>query len=180
MDRGAWSAAVHGIAKSRTRLSNFTGNGNPLQCSCLENPRDGGAWWAAVYGVSQSQTRLKWLSSSSTEAIPFLFLANLLARVNPFYSFSCFSVVSYISIPGSLLLLRTDYSDLNKVLKRLCASTHAFQLTRKAWSPGNCSVTSLHRPLARVDHMITRSCKGRWEMWSVAGNLCARLKCLLL
>ena len=41
------------------------GNGNPLQCSCLENPRDGGAWWASVYGVAQSRTRLKWLSSSS-------------------------------------------------------------------------------------------------------------------
>ncbi|XDA72781.1 hypothetical protein R6Z07F_003059 [Ovis aries] len=35
------------------------GNGNPLQCSCLETPRDGGAWWAAVYGVAQSRTRLK-------------------------------------------------------------------------------------------------------------------------
>ena len=35
------------------------GNGNPLQCSCLENPRDGGAWWAAVYGVTHSRTRLK-------------------------------------------------------------------------------------------------------------------------
>ena len=41
------------------------GNGNPLQCSCLENPRDGGAWWAAIYGVAQSQTQLKRLSSSS-------------------------------------------------------------------------------------------------------------------
>ena len=41
------------------------GNGNPLQCSCLENPRDGGAWWASVYGVTQSRTRLKRLSSSS-------------------------------------------------------------------------------------------------------------------
>ena len=41
------------------------GNGNPLQCSCLENPRDGEAWWAAVYGVAQSWTRLKRLSSSS-------------------------------------------------------------------------------------------------------------------
>ena len=41
------------------------GNGNPLQCSCLENPRDRGAWWAAVYGVAQSRTRLKRLSSSS-------------------------------------------------------------------------------------------------------------------
>ena len=40
------------------------GNGNPLQCSCLENSRDGGAWWAAAYGVAQSRTRLKWLSSS--------------------------------------------------------------------------------------------------------------------
>ena len=42
------------------------GNGNPLQCSCLENPRDGGAWWAAVYGVAQGRTRLKRLSSSSS------------------------------------------------------------------------------------------------------------------
>ena len=42
------------------------GNGNPLQCSCLENPRGGGAWWAAVYGVAQSRTRLKRLSSSSS------------------------------------------------------------------------------------------------------------------
>ena len=52
-----------------TSLSLFTfmhwkGNGNPLQCSCLENPRDRGAWWAAVYGVTHSRTRLKWLSSS--------------------------------------------------------------------------------------------------------------------
>ena len=80
MDKGAWWAAVHGVAKSRTRLSDFTftfhfhfslscigeGNGNQLQCSCLENPRDGGAQWAAVYGVAQSRTRLKRLSSSSS------------------------------------------------------------------------------------------------------------------
>ena len=44
------------------------GNGNPLQCSCLENPRDGGAWRAAVYGVAQSRTRLKRLSSSSSSS----------------------------------------------------------------------------------------------------------------
>ena len=70
MDGGAWWTAVHGVTKSRTRLSDFTfafhfrfslscigeGNGNPLQYSCLENPRDGGAWWAAVYGVAQSRT----------------------------------------------------------------------------------------------------------------------------
>ena len=45
------------------------GNGNPLQCSCLENPRDGGAWRAATYGVAQSRTRLKRLSSSSTNPL---------------------------------------------------------------------------------------------------------------
>ena len=77
MDGGAWWAAVHGVAKGRARLSDFTctfhfslscigeGDGNPLQCSCLENPRDSGAWWAAVYGAAQSRTRLKRLSSSS-------------------------------------------------------------------------------------------------------------------
>ena len=69
MDGGSWWAAVHGVAKSRTGLSDFTftlhfhalekemaTHSNVL---CLENPRDGGAWWAAVYGVTQSQTRLK-------------------------------------------------------------------------------------------------------------------------
>ena len=48
------------------------GHGNSLQCSCLENPRDGGAWWAAVYGVTQSWTRLKRLSSSSSSSVYLL------------------------------------------------------------------------------------------------------------
>ena len=80
MDGGAWWAAVHGVAKSQIRLSDFTftfhfplscageGDGNPLQYSCLENPRDGEACWAAVYGVAQSRTRLKQLSSSSSSS----------------------------------------------------------------------------------------------------------------
>ena len=50
------------------------GNGNPLQCSCLEHPRDGGAWWAAVSGVAQSRTRLKWLSSSSNKDLKLIIL----------------------------------------------------------------------------------------------------------
>ena len=58
------------ISDSQYTIQAFYGignqNGNPLQCSCLENPRDGGAWWAAVYGVAQSRTWLKWLSSSSS------------------------------------------------------------------------------------------------------------------
>ena len=47
------------------------GHGNPLQWSCLENPRDDGAWWAAIYGITQSQTWLKWLSSMSSNKNSF-------------------------------------------------------------------------------------------------------------
>ena len=93
MDRGAWwatfGAIVHGAAKELDTTERLKqqipfclsllicemgllvvlnilggGNGNPLQCSCLENPGDGGAWWAAIYGVAQSRTRLKLLSSN--------------------------------------------------------------------------------------------------------------------
>ena len=64
--RGRWGSDSTEWLHFHFSLSCFgEGNGNTLQCSCLENPRDGGAWWAAIYGVSQSQTRLKWLSSSS-------------------------------------------------------------------------------------------------------------------
>ena len=70
MDGGAWWAAVHGVAKSRARLSDFTFTFHShalekematylLQYYCLENPRDRGGWWAAIYGVVQSQTQLK-------------------------------------------------------------------------------------------------------------------------
>ena len=95
MDGGAWWAAVHAVAKSRTRLSDFTftfhfplscigeGNGNPLQCPCLENPRDGGAWWAAVYGVAQSWTQLKQLSSSSSMSTESMMPSNHLILCCP-------------------------------------------------------------------------------------------------
>ena len=104
MDGGAWWAAVHGVAKSRTQLSDFTftfhfhalgeGNGNPLQCSCLENPRDRGAWWAAVCGVTQSRTRLKRLSSSSN------FIAKILLHCGfiPFFNFYYYCHINYIFI----------------------------------------------------------------------------------
>ena len=80
------------------------GNGNPLQCSCLENPRDGGAWWAAVYGVAQSQTRLKRLSSSSSS--------------------QCRRYRSHSSIPGKGILPREgngnplQYSSLENPMDR--------------------------------------------------------------
>ena len=65
------------------------GNGNLLQCSCLENPRDGGAWWAAVYGVAQSRTRLKRLSSSSSLRVPWTARRSnqsILKEISPEYS----------------------------------------------------------------------------------------------
>ena len=63
------------------------GNGNPLQCSCLENPRDEGAWWAVIYGVAQSQTRLKWLSRSSSLKFTGLFHASIFPSCQFFFIF---------------------------------------------------------------------------------------------
>ena len=76
MDGGAWWAAVHGVAKSQTRLHfHFSlscigeGNGNPLQCSCLENPKDGGAWWAALPQFSLSHFP-SWTLSFGSKEVP--------------------------------------------------------------------------------------------------------------
>ena len=81
-------------------------NSNPLQCSYLENPRDGGAWWAAIYGVAQSQTQLKRLSSSSmdlTFQVPIQYcslqLQTLLSPPDPATTGHCFHLGS-----GSFLL----------------------------------------------------------------------------
>ena len=83
------------------------GNGNPLQCSCLENPRDRGAWWAAVYGVAQSQTRLKRLSSSSNYLLAIWLLKKGLKEESQKSSLSC---------------LRNPTSDLSCVSWRLTVS----------------------------------------------------------
>ena len=86
------------------------GNGNPLQCSCLENPRDGGAWWAAVYGVAQSRTWLKWFSSSSSivfiirEIEKTLAVVQFLGRVQLFVTAPCQMSPSF-AIPWILLRL---------------------------------------------------------------------------
>ena len=72
---GSWRVG-HDWATSLSLSCMGEGNGNPLQCSYLENPRDGGAWWAAVYGVAQSRTRLKRLSSSSSSIKCILWFKN--------------------------------------------------------------------------------------------------------
>ena len=70
----------------RNFLLEVNGPSHPLQCSCLENPRDRGAWWAAVYAVAQSRTRLKWLSSSSSSSLHWLDL-----WLRPYLPGSCIS-----------------------------------------------------------------------------------------
>ena len=68
------------------------GNGNPLQCSCLENPRDRRAWWAALYGVTQSRTQLKRLSSSSAKSFK---LSNPVVHLSPHLTRSTFGTVAH-------------------------------------------------------------------------------------
>ena len=80
------------------------GNGNPLQCSCLENPRDRGAWWAAVSGVAQSWTRLKRLSSSSSMSIESVMPSNHLILCHPLLLFP--SIFPGIRVFSSELDLR--------------------------------------------------------------------------
>ena len=89
------TAAVHKLTQSQTRRRQPSmhacigeGNGNPLQYSCLENPRDWGAWWAAIYGVARSRTRLKRLSSSSRDAGSIPGLGRSLGGGNPLL-YSC-------------------------------------------------------------------------------------------
>ena len=87
------------------------GNGNPLQCSCLENPKDGGAWWAAVYGVAQSRTRLKRLISSNSTCMS---LASL--GCWPASYWGCFNLFVFrtqqsgLSYPQLIWVLTADFS----------------------------------------------------------------------
>ena len=90
------------------------GNGNPLQCSCLENPRDGEAWWAAVYGVAQSRTRLKWLSSSM-----WFKLIEMLQDTFLWISTSTGSLTTHFKEPQSLHWVHCPFPSVN--VKQTCS-----------------------------------------------------------
>ena len=82
------------------------GNGNPLQCSCLENPKDGGAWWAAIYEVAQSRTGLKQLSSSSSSSNVLWYISVLIWMKSNLYIFIViyiFGIISKISLLNAIL-----------------------------------------------------------------------------
>ena len=96
------------VLLSQFLTSSMSGsNGNPLQCSCLEYPRDRGAWWAAVYGVAQSRTRLKRLRSSSSR-----FVIAFLPRNKHF-------LISWLQSPPVLILERK---------KIVCHCFHCFPI----------------------------------------------------
>ena len=98
------------------------GNGNPLQYSCLENPRDGGAWWAAVYGIAQSRTRLKWLSSSSSRLKCPLGLAEIIDQTSRKYNIYSESItkLTYPKPRQNIKVIRShNISDDSKALYTL-------------------------------------------------------------
>ena len=95
------------------------GNGNPLQCSCLENPRDG---WAAVYGVAQSRTGLTWLSSSSSSSSSSSILHYLLGNLKPSWSFrnaKCY-ILKVLYMLYELMLLCISESEIAQSCLALC------------------------------------------------------------
>ena len=132
------------------------GNGNPLQCSCLENPRDGGAWWASIYGVAQSQTRLKWLSSSSSSSVwteATFFSGSLQTMTKVVYWISGFlycieiptlhtetasgfphSLRLFLPNPSSIYISFSQVSDLDHGLKDLLA--YSFSLSSLSGTSG--------------------------------------------
>ena len=95
------------------------GNGNPLQCSCLENPWDGGAWWAAVFGVAHSRTRLKRLSSSSSIIIVFVY--------------DSFCIVRALKKVTTL----SGQTPISLTFQGFCFLTHLFSPGWPHWSPAS-------------------------------------------
>ena len=102
------------------------GNGNPLQCSCLENPRDEGAWWAAVYGVAQSRTWLKRLSSSSSKRT-FMPTQYIWGSIFWSPSVSTYLILKKMTLPIVLLcpyftLWRNSFSQCTRMCFFLCSA----------------------------------------------------------
>ena len=108
------------------------GNGNPLQCSCLENPRDGGAWWAAVYGVAQNLTRLKRLSSSSN-----LYL--------PLFNFAYLFFLSFLSFPLNWSDLVAAAEGYGNQYWPICSSIPAWGNPSLTEKPGRPQATGSQR-----------------------------------
>ena len=106
------------------------GNGNPLQCSCLENPRDGGGWWAAVSGVAQSWTQLKRLSSSSSWIIE---------KAREFQKNIYFCIIDYAKAFDCV-----DHNKLWKILREMGIPDHVTCLLRNLYAGQEATVRTGH------------------------------------
>ena len=115
------------------------GNGTPLQCSCLENPRDGGAWWASVSGVAQSRTRLKQLRSSSSSTLallpPLAIVNNAAVGIGVQLSLSpCFSVLlekyPEVELLDYMVILWLDFEECQTIFHSSCTISHSPRGTR--------------------------------------------------
>ena len=150
------------------------GNGNPLQCSCLENPRDGGAWWAAVYGVAQSRTRLKWLSISSS-SIKTRQWINMLFLIAKFETKHCnmYLILGYL---WSKDCLKKHCIPVVKYMHSVSLSSHVQLATPHCSLPGS-SVHGILQPriLEQVAIPFSRGSAGRFFIfWATreAPNIC--------
>ena len=110
------------------------GNGNPLQYSCLENPRDGGAWWAAAYGVAQSQTRLKRLSSSSSSSVTVSNAAELYTLLVKMVNFMLYVFTTIKRRDSKLALLINSLNYLLRGKKSLTLTVQKFVYLSPCWA----------------------------------------------
>ena len=168
------------------------GNGNPLQCSCLENPRDGGAWWAAVYGVAQSQTWLKRLrSSSSSKSCPALYglmdcsIPGSSVHYFPVYSNSCqLSQWCYLTILSPATLFSFYYKSFpasesfpmswlftsHDQIIRASASTSVLLMNIHGWFPLGLAaqISLMFKGLSRV---LSHTTVGRHQFFGAQSSL---------
>ena len=110
------------------------GNGNPLQYSCLENPRDRGAWWAAAYGVAQSQTRLKRLSSSSSSSVTVSNAAELYTLLVKMVNFMLYVFTTIKRRDSKLALLINSLNYLLRGKKSLTLTVQKFVYLSPCWA----------------------------------------------
>ena len=165
MDGGAWWAAVHGVAELDTTewlhfhfsLSRIVeGNGNPLQCSCLENPRDGGAWWAAVYGVAQSQTWVKRLSSSSSSS-------NLMWRVDSLEKTLMLGGIGGRRRRGRQRMRRLD--GITDLIDMSVSKPRELMIDREAW---RTAIHGVARSQTWLSDWTELNCKRDWKVECLA------------
>ena len=133
------------------------GNGNPLQCSCLENPRGGGAWWAAVHWVAQSRTRLKRLSSWSSSIEHLLdsgYNPNITVKPAP-WDLGFSYIFSHISVMPSTLCLHRPYALVKlsrlQVLLYFRVCEHAISFSSSTFSTNTFMSASSHTGTFRLN-----------------------------